>query len=362
MTSLKIEKRPGSDWVVAYRWLDPEDRDLKHDVEYMTVYGARTEREALQDANDSLDRSGCGWEVLSVARVGRERMNELMQRPAAAAVPAAATSDEQVIRLWLHGRARGTVRAYRADVAAFLRSGTGLREVTLSLVQDYADTLIGLSSATQARRLSSVKSLLSFAHRIGYLPFNVGAAVALPKVKMMLAQRIMSEEAIVRMLALEPRGRNRVLLRVLYVAGLRISEAIRLQVTDLITRGDGGGQITVFGKGGKTRVVLIPAGLWTDLAALTAGADPDAPVFVSREGGALDASQAHRVVKQAAARAGLPAAVSAHWLRHAHVSHALDRGAPAHLVQTTMGHASLATTSRYAHARPEDSSARYLRA
>jgi integrase/recombinase XerD len=56
----------------------------------------------------------------------------------------------------------------------------------------------------------------------------------------------------------------------------------------------------------------------------------------------------------------LPAEISLHWLRHAHVSHALDRGAPAHLVQQTVGHASLTTTSRYAHARPNDSSARYL--
>ncbi len=68
----------------------------------------------------------------------------------------------------------------------------------------------------------------------------------------------------------------------------------------------------------------------------------------------------HRIVKAAAARAGLSPKVSAHWLRHAHVSHALDAGAPVHLVQTTVGHASLATTSRYADARPGDSSARYL--
>ena len=287
-------------------------------------------------------------------------MSDLVQRPVAASLPTAVTTDEQVIRLWLHGKARGTVRAYRADVDGFLRGGIALREVTLGLVQAYADTLIGFSSATQARRLSSIKSLLSFAHRIGYLPFNVGAAVALPKVKMTLAQRIMPEEAVVRMLALEQHRRNRVLLRVLYVAGLRISEAVGLRVGDLIARETGGGQITVFGKGGQTRVVLVPAGLWADLTGLTAGADPKAPVFLSRQGGALDASQAHRVVKQAAARAGLPAAVSAHWLRHAHVSHALDRGAPAHLVQATVGHASLATTSRYAHARPGDSSARFL--
>jgi len=61
-----------------------------------------------------------------------------------------------------------------------------------------------------------------------------------------------------------------------------------------------------------------------------------------------------------AARAGLDPAVSAHWLRHAHASHSLDRGAPIHLVQATLGHASVATTGKYLHARPSDSSARYL--
>jgi site-specific recombinase XerD len=70
--------------------------------------------------------------------------------------------------------------------------------------------------------------------------------------------------------------------------------------------------------------------------------------------------QVHRLVKQAAARAGISTATSAHWLRHAHASHALDRGAPVSLVQATLGHASVATTGRYLHARPNDSSARYL--
>jgi integrase/recombinase XerD len=51
---------------------------------------------------------------------------------------------------------------------------------------------------------------------------------------------------------------------------------------------------------------------------------------------------------------------SPHWLRHAHATHALERGAPIHLVQATLGQASVATTGRYLHARPTDSSARYL--
>ncbi len=86
-----------------------------------------------------------------------------------------------------------------------------------------------------------------------------------------------------------------------------------------------------------------------------------APFFVSRKGKAhLHPSQVHRIVQTAPVRAGVKVPVSPHWLRHAHASHALDRGAPIHLVQATLGHASVATTGKYLHARPEDSSAKYL--
>jgi site-specific recombinase XerD len=63
---------------------------------------------------------------------------------------------------------------------------------------------------------------------------------------------------------------------------------------------------------------------------------------------------------QAASTAGLEVKVSPHWLRHSHATHALERGAPIHLVAATLGHASVATTGKYLHARPTDSSARYL--
>jgi integrase/recombinase XerD len=96
------------------------------------------------------------------------------------------------------------------------------------------------------------------------------------------------------------------------------------------------------------------------LAGLRGPAGEDGPVFVSRKGGRLDPSAVHRVVKAAIQPADLGPAVSAHWLRHAHASHALDRGAPVHLIQATLGHSSVATTGHYLHARPTDSSARYL--
>jgi len=85
------------------------------------------------------------------------------------------------------------------------------------------------------------------------------------------------------------------------------------------------------------------------------------PVFRSQKtDGPLSYSQHWRIVKKAARRAGAPEGVSPHWFRHAHASHALHRGAPAHLVQQTLGYQSLATTSRYTHARPDDSLGQYL--
>ncbi|HEY9662329.1 MAG TPA: tyrosine-type recombinase/integrase, partial [Allocoleopsis sp.] len=83
-------------------------------------------------------------------------------------------------------------------------------------------------------------------------------------------------------------------------------------------------------------------------------------VFCSRRGKALSRTQVHRVVKGAAKQAGIDKPVSAHWLRHAHASHSLKRGAPINLVSQTLGHASLDTTSIYLHADPDDSSGLYL--
>jgi site-specific recombinase XerD len=274
---------------------------------------------------------------------------------------AQADNDNQVLAMWLHGRPQTTQRAYAYELQGMLLTlDKPLRMVSLSDLQGYFDTLAGLSPASQARAVNAVKSLFSFAQRIGYLDFNPGAALRSPKIKKTLAERILPEAQVHRLLALEPHPRNRVLLRLLYAAGGRVSEICGLKWRDVQPRGEAG-QITVFGKGGKTRTVLLSLDTWCELITLQGGAGPDAPVFTSRKGqGHLHPSQAWRIVRAAAERAGVDVPVSPHWLRHAHASHALDRGAPIHLVQATLGHASVATTGKYLHARPEDSSARYL--
>lgn len=274
-------------------------------------------------------------------------------------------TDSRLIELWLHGRSLHTQRAYRKDAGRFLSFvGVPLSRVTLGDVQDFADSLSHLAQSSQARTVAAVKSLLSFAHRLGHLPFDVGAPVKAPKVKETLAERILPEEQMQRILALETHPRNSVLLRLLYASGGRVSEVCGLKWKDCQERDEGQGQITLYGKGSKTRAVLLSASTWGQLLTLKGRSGPEDPIFRSRKGkatggGPLDTSQVLRIVQAAGERAGI-AGVTPHWFRHSHATHALDRGAPIHLVQATLGHSSVATTGRYLHARPTDSSSRYL--
>jgi integrase/recombinase XerD len=169
----------------------------------------------------------------------------------------------------------------------------------------------------------------------------------------------LAEADVQRIISLETEPRNRVLLLLLYTAGLRVSEACNLRWRNVRARADAG-QLTVCGKGGNTRTVLLPAAMWRDLQSLATAREINSPVFRSRTGKPLDRSRVLRIVEQASKRAGVDERVSPHWLRHAHATHSLERSAPIHLVQATLGHASVATTSRYLHARPNQSSAEFI--
>jgi len=278
------------------------------------------------------------------------------------AIPAQATSDQQLIDLWLHGRSDHTQRAYGADARRFLAfAGVPLRQVTLGMLQRYADSLeaAGLAPASKQRSLSAIKSIFSFAHRLGYVPFDVARPLRLTAVRETLSQRILDETEVLSILAAERHPRNAAMLCLLYVCGLRVSELCSLRWVDCQAR-TGGGQITIFGKRGKTRSVLIPERTWLMLVSLRQGVAEESPVFLSRRKRALHPSQVLRIVRRAAQKAGIAKAVSPHWFRHAHASHALDRNAPISLVQQTLGHSSVATTGRYLHARPTDASSLYL--
>lgn len=275
-----------------------------------------------------------------------------------------AESDERLLDLWLHGRSTATQRGYRSDAERFLRHvAVPLRQVTLAALQGWADALeaIALQPATRRRQLAAVKSLFAFGHGLGYLPFDTAKPLRLPPLRETLAERIIDESLVLRMIALEPSMRNAAMLALFYGGGLRVSELVGLRWRDVQPRSGGAGQVTVFGKGGKTRVVLLSAGVFGRLLPLRGTAADDAAVFQSRKGGTrLDPGHVLKITKAAAKRAGITRNVRNHDLRHCHASHSLERGASVALVSATLGHASISTTGRYLHARPGDSSGRYL--
>ena len=273
-----------------------------------------------------------------------------------------ATSDGDLVCLWIRGKASAhTKRAYSTDVSlfsTFLGSvGLCLRTTTVHALQDWIDSLTGADS-TRARRIASVRSLLAFGQKTGYLTYNVGAAINAPKVRNELAERILTEgEAHLMMNTAKP-GREAILIRFLYASGARVSEASGLCWKHVHRRERDGATITLHGKGGKTRHVPISEATAIELDKLRS--NPDEPVFTTRTGKPVHPSNMGKMVRQVAKRAGLDKGVSPHWFRHAHASHALDRGCPIHVVQATLGHASLATTSKYVHVRPSESSALHL--
>jgi integrase/recombinase XerD len=206
------------------------------------------------------------------------------------APPRQATHDAELIRMWLHGRCENTRRAYKRHVGNFLDpTGKQLAQITVGDLQDFSDTLGYQAPRSRNQALSAVKSLLTYGQTLGYLAFNVGAVVKLGKIANDLAQRILSEDDVQAMLHTKKNQRNHAILRLLYAGGLRVSELVNLKWRDLKEREvqdrEAGGQMTVFGKGGKTRHVLLSDATWQKLMELRNGGDMDAPVFRSTRGG-----------------------------------------------------------------------------
>ena len=290
--------------------------------------------------------------------------------PLSCELPTVAERDAQLLTLWLYGKSEKTVMAYTRDLGKFYQEvAKPLGQTTLGDLQQFSASLSHLATASRARTLAAVKSAMSFGAKMQMLPTNVGAMLELPKIEDTLAERIMSEESVEDILRLETDKRNHAMIVLLYFAGLRVSELCNLTWRNLQER-DMTGQISVFGKGKKTRHVLLDTDTWREVWALRGKAGLDDYVFPSRQTHSgkgknsrrLDEARVHQIVREAANRAGVAVdRVSPHWFRHAHATHALEAGASITLVKETLGHSSIETTARYTHVRPNASSSTYLR-
>jgi integrase/recombinase XerD len=264
---------------------------------------------------------------------------------------------------------RNTLLSYARDLndfAAFLKArghdytDAGRAEIEAYLV-DQADR--GMAQATRARRLSAIRQLYRFAFLEGWRTDDPAALIKGPKRQRSLPGSL-SEPDVDRLLAAATQGRteaerlcNTCLMQILYATGLRVSELVSLPLA--AARGDPR-MILIRGKGGRERMVPLSPPARAALAAWLAHGDrddggrarPRSPYLFPARGrrGHMTRERFFLLVKDLARLAGLDAgAVSPHTLRHAFATHLLAHGADLRVIQTLLGHASIATTEIYTH-------------
>jgi site-specific recombinase XerD len=175
-----------------------------------------------------------------------------------------ANTDEQLLSSWLGSLASDlTRRNFEITARRFLAElPMGMRKATIEDVRDtLAKISVGKSEASTRQYVLRVKSLLGHAQRAGYTLFNAGATI---KVRSdaanrgaNLARRIIPEVDVKLLLRAAPSRRDRILLEVTYAGGLRVSEVVALAWADVLAR-DERAQLSITGKGGKVRQVLLP--------------------------------------------------------------------------------------------------------
>jgi integrase/recombinase XerD len=316
-----------------------------------------------------------------VARRGRHGRLSGPTTDTAAAL-AAAVEDYLSYLSVERGLAAATIRAYRGDLADFARSSAVADGWAKSpdAVIDYLAARTrrgrpgdaGLAPTSLRRRAAALKGFYRFVYGEGLIERDIAAHLDLPRQSRLLPETLTVAETD-RLLegaggtdpdepAHDRRLRDRALLELLYAAGLRISEALRLDDEDLSRDG---GFVRVIGKGDKER--LVPVGEvaldWLErwaagprgalLARSHVRPVRGGPVFLGDRGQRLARQQAWAAVKRAALVADLSDRVSPHTLRHSFATHLLEGGADLRIVQELLGHASISTTQLYTHVTGE---------
>jgi integrase/recombinase XerD len=280
------------------------------------------------------------------------------------------------------GLAAATIRAYRADLADY-RDARGTARDWASGPEPALRYLAartrrgrrsdpGLAPTSLRRRAAALKGFYRFAFGEGLIGVDVAAHLDLPRMPRLLPETLSAAET-ERLLDAPPVEAmlDRALLELLYSSGLRVSEALRLDLEDISLDG---AFVRVIGKGDRER--LVPVGeialeairAWLDGPRTSIVAEHHVqpirggPLFVGRTGKRLARQQAWVIVKRAAAAAGLAARVSPHTLRHSFATHLLEGGADLRIVQELLGHASISTTQLYTHVTGERIREVYARA
>ncbi|MEG0252505.1 MAG: site-specific tyrosine recombinase XerD [Muribaculaceae bacterium] len=262
------------------------------------------------------------------------------------------------------GLSKNTLEGYTDDINKLLNylndENISLRSTTEDDLHNLICTLhdIGIQPRSQARTISGIKSFFKFLNLENYIDKNPTLLLESPRLGRALPETLSIDE-INRIIAVidlsKPEGqRNKAIIETLYSCGLRVSELINLQISQIYANDE---YIIVQGKGNKQRLVPISQTALYEIqkyiteyrSNLTIKKGYDDTLFLNRRGAQLTRVMIFYIIKTHCQLAGIRKEVSPHTLRHSFATHLLEGGANLRAIQQMLGHESITTTEIYVH-------------
>ncbi len=255
-----------------------------------------------------------------------------------------------------------TIRAYRRDILDFIdflkRNGLDFNTVSRDDLRKFLFELKekNLSRKSIARKISGIRSFFKFLTKEGYVKRNPFLMVELPRVEKKLPTFLTEEEMVKLINAPDSKTllglRDKLIILFLYSTGVRVSELISIKVSHLDLKK---GEVKVFGKGKKERIVFLPDQLILLLKEyLKRRRKANGYLFLNRNGKPLTDRGIRLVIKKYSKKVVPNKNVTPHTLRHTFATHLLTGGADLRSVQELLGHSKLSTTQIYTHLTREN--------
>lgn len=248
-----------------------------------------------------------------------------------------------------------------------------LRAVTPALITIYLRGKDHLSVNSRNLYRNALSSLFQYLENIDYIKKNPVKVTKKEKSNDEFYFKILSLSQIKKMIKVCGTERDRLLILTLYYTGLRVSELNQIKLADFNqsqNRRTKGSYLTVKGKGGKLRTLLTGESLWKRIKKYAKTNKKQKKDFLFSNGDItnpqpLSRIRIYKIIKTLTEKAKVKTpglkTPSPHWFRHTSAIHAIENGADIQIVQTTLGHASLATTGKYLKSRPIKSNSNYLK-
>lgn len=257
-----------------------------------------------------------------------------------------------------------TIKNYRIDLLALFDFLEG--QQIFSLKKEAARKFLyyleekKFSRRSLARKISTCRSFFNWLLREKKTEANPFMLISTPKLERKLPEFLYKDETEKLFSAFKTDRpldiRDKAIIELLYGSGIRLSEAIKLNISGLDL---GSGEVKVLGKGSKERITLIGGKAKMAIQNYLLNVRPKLlidgtkAVFLNKNGGRITQRSVERMLKKWIKRAGIIKKVTPHTLRHSFATHLLDNGADLRSVQELLGHTSLSTTQVYTHITKE---------